>query len=326
MPIGTWQGLRLVRDVDVMKERVQRLDAGNAQAGVPREPERDAQVGFDLHGSSRNEVLIHDAVVLGRPRHGPYDLGLEIFGEAAFLTRGDLHELFDGIRDQRSYADFLDQFRVRRRLEDDAGGVEGDGSNTRQSLSSARTGPSASSSTCQVGGRGEGGNHRRRRSSSPDHALVLLLPDVLRHLAIHLAGAQGHGQGLGHVGLHGGGDVRVPVGRSDPHLARAMVLKLARAQLRDLGLGHEREHDVGVVALLELGLDTEGVCGVEQDAGVMGRHDRLDDGGQVVHVRQGLDAEQDVVEGAGQAAGLFGRPDDWRRSVVSVLRAAVAMR
>lgn len=40
---------------------------------------------------------------------------------------------------------------------------------------------------------------------------------------------------------------------------------------------------------------------------MLGRHDRLNDGGDVVDVGQGLDAEEDVVKGCFRAAcGLFG--------------------
>jgi hypothetical protein len=52
----------------------------------------------------------------------------------------------------------------------------------------------------------------------PDHALVLLLSDVSRHLAVHLTRAQCHSQCFGHVGLYRCGNRRVLVGRPDPNL------------------------------------------------------------------------------------------------------------
>lgn len=61
-----------------------------------------------------------------------------------------------------------------------------------------------------------------------------------------------------------------------------------------------------------MGLDTNGVCGVHEDAGVLRSDDRLDDGGQVVHVRQGLDAQNDIVVRIFSGRCFFWGTDDCR--------------
>lgn len=38
--------------------------------------------------------------------------------------------------------------------------------------------------------------------------------------------------------------------------------------------------------------------GVDKNASVLGRDDRLDDGCKIVDIRQGLDAEDDIIEGS----------------------------
>jgi hypothetical protein len=54
------------------------------------------------------------------------------------------------------------------------------------------------------------------------------------------------------------------------------------------------------------------MCRVHKDAGVLWRDDRLDDVGDVIYVREGFDAEEDVVEGLlGRLCGIFRGPDDY---------------
>jgi hypothetical protein len=48
---------------------------------------------------------------------------------------------------------------------------------------------------------------------------------------------------------------------------------------------------------------------------VLGRNDRLDDVGDIVYIGEGLDAEENVVEGLlRRMGGIFGRSDDYRGS------------
>jgi len=61
-----------------------------------------------------------------------------------------------------------------------------------------------------------------------------------------------------------------------------------------------------------MGFDTNGVCGIHEDAGVLRSDDRLDDGGQVVHVRQGLDAQNDIVVRIFSGGCFFWGTDDCR--------------
>ena len=68
-------------------------------------------------------------------------------------------------------------------------------------------------------------------------------------------------------------------GCTDPNLGAAEVFKLAGTGLRDLNAGDERQNHVCWKALLEMGLDANGVCGIHEDAGVLRSDDRLDDGG-----------------------------------------------
>lgn len=48
--------------------------------------------------------------------------------------------------------------------------------------------------------------------------------------------------------------------------------------------------------MLEVGLDSERVCCIDQNACVLRSDDRFNDRGDVVNVRQGLDTEKNVVE------------------------------
>lgn len=124
-----------------------------------------------------------------------------------------------------------------------------------------------------------------------------MLSNVARDLAVNLAGTEGHGERFSHVGLYRRRDRRVLVGRSDPYFRRSFVFKFAGTQLRELGTGNEREDDVGRESLLEIRLDAEGMCSVDEDARVLRSDDGFDDRGDVVHVRQCFYAQKDVIEG-----------------------------
>lgn len=97
-------------------------------------------------------------------------------------------------------------------------------------------------------------------------------------------------------------------------LARTQVLELAGASLRDLDVGDEGEDDVGRVSLLEMGLDADGICGVNENTGVLGSDDGFDDRGQVVDVRKRFYAEDDIVVDIFAGGGIFRGADDWRTS------------
>ena len=75
------------------------------------------------------------------------------------------------------------------------------------------------------------------------------------------------------------------------------MLKFARACLDDFGAGDKREDNIGGKALFEIGFHTETVGGIDENACMLRRDDGFDDGGNIVNVRQGLYAEQDVVKG-----------------------------
>jgi hypothetical protein len=62
--------------------------------------------------------------------------------------------------------------------------------------------------------------------------------------------------------------------------------------------------------LLEIGFDTQAVCSVHKDAGMLRRDDRLDDVGDIVYIRQGFYAKQDVIKRLlGRMGGIFGGAD-----------------
>lgn len=94
--------------------------------------------------------------------------------------------------------------------------------------------------------------HRGSFVSLPDHALKLLLSDVVRDLAIHLTGAQGHRQRLGHIVLYCHRDGGVLIRRSYPDVCRARMFELSDPQLGDLGARHERQHDIGGESLFQM--------------------------------------------------------------------------
>lgn len=59
----------------------------------------------------------------------------------------------------------------------------------------------------------------------------------------------------------------------------------------------EGEYNIGGEAVFELFFDSKSVCGVHYDASMLGGNDGMDDVGEAVDVWQGLDAEDNVVEG-----------------------------
>lgn len=69
----------------------------------------------------------------------------------------------------------------------------------------------------------------------PNHSFVLLLPNVVGHLAINLARTQSHRQRLSHIVLNCHRNGNVFVGGTNPYVRSPKVFKFARPQLRDLG-------------------------------------------------------------------------------------------
>ena len=90
------------------------------------------------------------------------------------------------------------------------------------------------------------------------------------------------------------------------------MLKFADTELSELCARDERENDIGREALLQVCFDTECVCGVNQYTGMLRSNNRLNYCRKIVYVWQGLDAKQDIVEGAlFIVRGFFWSPDDW---------------
>lgn len=165
-----------------------------------------------------------------------------------------------------------------------------------------------------------------QKQSIPYHALELLLLDVLGSLAVDLTGAKGHRERGGHIRLDALRNVGVEVGRADPQLGVSVVLEFGRADLGQVGGGNKRQDDVLGVSLFDKGLDAERVGGVDKNASVLGSDDGFDDGSEVVELRQGLDAEQDVVEGALlQLTGLLRSTCDLGICQLLTLVASVAL-
>ena len=56
------------------------------------------------------------------------------------------------------------------------------------------------------------------------------------------------------------------------------------------------------------------MCRIHKDSGVLWCDDRLDNVGDVIYVREGFHAKEDVVEGLfGRMCGIFGCSDDcWK--------------
>lgn len=68
------------------------------------------------------------------------------------------------------------------------------------------------------------------------------------------------------------------------------MLKFAGAKLRDRDARYKRQYHVGWKPLLQIRLDAKGMCGIDENAGMLGRYNGLNHGGQVVNVRQRFDA------------------------------------
>lgn len=89
----------------------------------------------------------------------------------------------------------------------------------------------------------------------PNHPLVLLLPYVLRHMALDLPTTQRHGQCICHISLYRAGHRGVHVGRAYPDLRSALVLEFRGPQLGDLGAGDEGKDDIARKSGFEMILD-----------------------------------------------------------------------
>lgn len=146
---------------------------------------------------------------------------LELWRKFASLGLGQGQQLIDDVGYQLRYAYFIKERRVARSFEKHRQRMKRNGSVEQVNMASEKG--VGQTSLC-----------------SPDYPLVLLLPNVTGHLAIDLASAKGHSQSLSHIFLNGGRDIGVPVGRSNPHLGRALVLEFAATQLGKIGAANER--------------------------------------------------------------------------------------
>lgn len=152
----------------------------------------------------------------------------------------------------------------------------------------------------------------------PDDSLILLLPDIARNFAVDLASAQGHSQGLRHIFLYRGRNIRVLVCRPNPDLSRPLVLKLAGGELRKVRAANERKDYIGRETSFDCGFEAERVGGVDKNASVLGGNDRIDDRGEVVDIGKRFYTEYDVVKCAFFASGCFFRcPYDYITSLFS---------
>jgi len=104
----------------------------------------------------------------------------------------------------------------------------------------------------------------------------LLLSDITRHFAVDLASAEGHSQSLCHVFLYRGRDVRVLIRRSNPDLSRPLVLEFAPAQLCQVCATNEGKNYIGREACFDGGFEAERVGGINENAGMLGGHDGID--------------------------------------------------
>ena len=149
----------------------------------------------------------------------------------------------------------------------------------------------------------------RDQQHSPNYSFVLLLSNVTGHLTVNLASAECHSQSLSHVLLDRGWDVRVSVGRSYPHLGRPLVLEFAPPELGEVGAANERQDHISREAFLNCRLETQRMCGVEKNAGVLRSNDGIDHRSQVVDVGKRFYTEDDVVKCA--VFALLGRRFLW---------------
>ena len=195
-----------------MEHGVERLDARNRNVALFGKFQRRAEKRLYFHWRLPLEIPVHDAMVGLGLRHLLHRRFPEIGGEFASLGMGDSEQLVDCARHKRAYTDLFEKFDMVGGFKKDAGWMESNGPCHR--ISTNRP-------TCGTG-------------DSPNHTLELLLANVLRHLAVHLASAKSHGEGLGHVCLDLYGNGLVGVGGTNPDFGRTLVLKLARSKLQDL--------------------------------------------------------------------------------------------
>ena len=109
---------------------------------------------------------------------------------------------------------------------------------------------------------------------------------------------QRHGQRFRHIRLNGGWYGRILIGGTNKDASSLTMLELAGPSLNDFGPRDEREYDICGESLFQIRLNAETMGCVDEDTGMLRRNYRFDDGGDIVHVRQSLYAEQDVIEGS----------------------------
>jgi len=68
-------------------------------------------------------------------------------------------------------------------------------------------------------------------------------------------------------------DVIVPVGRTNEYLGRTLVLEFARRKLCQFGAAYQRQYDVRGKSLFYSGFHAERVCGIDENAGMLGCDD-----------------------------------------------------
>lgn len=88
------------------------------------------------------------------------------------------------------------------------------------------------------------------------------------------------------------------------------MLEFARAGLRDFHVGHEGENNISRISLFQMGFDSEGIGGVDENTRVLGCNNGFNDGGQVVDIGQGFDAENDIVVCVFTGRSFFGSTND----------------
>lgn len=64
--------------------------------------------------------------------------------------------------------------------------------------------------------------------------------------------------------------------------------------------------------MLYMGLDSQGICSVDEDTGVLGGDDGFDDRSEIVDIGESLDAENNIVVSAFARGCFFGGPDNWQ--------------
>ncbi len=74
------------------------------------------------------------------------------------------------------------------------------------------------------------------------------------------------------------------------------MFELALAKLCQFGARNEGQYDVCGESLFDCRFDAEGVCGVDEDAGVLGSDDGVDHSGEIVHIGESFDAKHDIIK------------------------------